>query len=575
MASSNYEYEKFLPQDSFIMRDKLIEENPHIHLFIKDSLIMNDKDKFYIYKNDDLLSVEVNGSTVNISSKLVYDFITNEGMYKYLLSSLNRDYETAISIQLFNDGLFADNIKFTKAEFVSALKQIDATELPDVCSLRMVVVYSLTDETVMVNNYHDQMYTCMIDGKEEQINAIELVKILTSTNKEFRRFCSGKEEYPYSKEIMAYMLVDFCEKEGIFNKYILDSYIYERFKSLKNYELIDFESIDKNNKSDDELPDGKSLLDDFNINPELMDAIKEDMNPEYNTLEKAIYIYIRLCDLLTYDEEQVASNSNYEKTGTHTSIENIYNITPENNKVVSYEFVLLYSKILRELGIKYASNLSSMGGYVSGKSSLKFKHGEYLVKVDLFSNLIKNDMTMVKIGGTINSIKSVNKNEMSHRKFEELVYDIYSSYKDTCKRREEFLDNVRQYKRTYFKSTVSKKDRLFMLFKLIARKDLNGMDSINYIKESMDRIIGEDESLTFNILAKNKGLHSQPIVVISMVTPDDIYYYLIDTNNEETVRLLTFNQIKRLLATGQIYFIDNERLNGSEEGMNYARKTKK
>ena len=572
--ASNYDYEKFLPQESFYMRDKLIEDYPDIHLFVRDSLIMSDKDKFYSYKNQDLIDVNVYGRTIKISSKLIYDIICNEGMYKYLLTSLNRDYDNAVTIQLFDNGSFVDNIRINKAELVSALKSVDSNLIPETCAVRLIVVYSLTDQTVLENNYCDQVYTCIIDGEEYYLNSIELVKILTGSNKEFRMFCMGKDNYPYSKEVIAYMLVDFCEKEGIFNKYILDSYIYERYKELKEYKLVDFESINKNKKSDDELPDGKSLLDDFDINPELMDAIYKDIDPTYSKLEKAIYIYIRLCDLLTYDEEQIASNSKYEKTGAHASIKNIYNITPENNKIVSYEFILIYSKILRYLGIKFTSNLNSMGGYVDGKSSLKFKHGEYLVSIELFSNLIKNDMSMVKVGGTINSIKSYNKNEMTHRKFEELVYEIYSEYKDMNKRREEFLDNVKEYKRTYFKSTLSRKNKLYMLFKLIARKDLNGMDAINYFEEVAKRIIGEDDSIGYNLLAKKDGVHSKPIIIVSVISEDEWLYYLIDTNDKEPVKIMTHQQVKKLLSSNQIYFLDSDIL-GLDEGDKYVRTTKK
>ena len=561
-----YEYEKFLPQDSFCMRDDLIKDDPNIRLFIDDSLLMKDANRFYSYKNNNLIEVEVNGDKSKISTDLLYDLIDNEGMFKYLITSLNRDYDNAVSIQLYRNNTLADSIRITKAELVMALRQLDIAKLSPNNMTRMVVVYSLTDVTVCYNNYYDQTYSCFVDGEVVSIPAIELVKLLTCSNKDFRKFINDKKEHEYSKEVIAYLLIDFCEKESLFKKYIFDERTYQRYQELKDFKYIDYESVNKQRKSDDILSDGKSLLDTFDINPDLLNALYEDMDPKYNSIEKAIYLYIRLCDLLTYDDEQYVSNAKLERVGSHSEIENICNITPENNKIVSYEFMLIYAKVLRDLGIKYAVNLNSMAGYVYEKSSIKFKHGEYLISIDLFDDIIKNDMSMVKIGGTLNSIKSYNKNDITHKKFEEMVYEIYTNYKDSKQRRQEFLENVKEYKVNYFRSTASKKDKLYVLFKLIARKDLKGIDNINYIKETLNNVIGDDEDILFDIYISNEDEHPRPIVVISYNNNDDYTYYVIDVNNKESIVQCDYQHFKSMMRYKNMVYFHEQKMLSRKEG---------
>lgn len=562
----NFDYEKHLPQKYFVMRDELIEQYPNIRLFVDDSLLMKDSDKFYDYKNNNLITVVINGKESKVSADLLYDLINNEGMFKYLITRLNKDYENAVSIQLYKDNSLVDSIKINKAELVMALKQLDVKKFQATGMTRMVVVLSLTDVNVCYNNYYDQMYSCYIDGEEVAISAIELLRLLSCPNKEFRKFINGKESGPYSKEVIAYLIVDFCEKEDLFKKYVFDERTYQRYQELKQFKYIDYESINKHKKSDDELVDGKSLLDTFNVNTELMNAVYEGMNPSYSVIEKAIYVYIRLCDLLTYDSEQYAKNARVEREGKHSEIDNIENISLDNNKIVSYEFMLIYAKILRDLGIKYAINLNSIAGYVEEKSSIKFKQGEYLVSVDLFDDIIKNDMSMVKIGGTLNSIKSYNRNEVTHRKFEETVYSVYSNYRDAKKRREEFLNNVKDYKIKYYKSTANKKDKLYVLFKLIARKDLKGIDNINYIREMINNIIGEDEDLSFSIYSMNYDGHSRPVVVISYDYNDDVIYYIIDNNSDNVIKQYNRKQLQKLINEKHLLYISDEQPMIKKEG---------
>jgi hypothetical protein len=427
----------------------------------------------------------------------------------------------------------------------------------------------MTNAVVCFNKYTDETYKCVIDNEEVEIPCVNLIRLLTCSDNDYRLFLSGNTKSNLSKQVIAYMLVDFVISEGLFDKYVFDDFTYNRFNELKEYKSIDFESMNKLNKSDDVDVSGKSLLDQFVINRELTDKIFEDMNHAYSKLEKSIYIYIRLCDLLTYDQDFYASQSKNEKYGDHKDINNIYAITPDDNEVVSYEFMLIYAKLLREIGIKYSLDLSSIGGFSDAKSSIKFKDGEYLVSIDLFDDEIKNDMSMIKIGASLNCIKSYNTNEVTRKKFNETLYNVFSEYNQIKERKFAFNNLVEEYNNKYKNDIeIPFRKKLYLLLKLISRRNLKGLDNINYFKEMFNIIFKEEDDISIEIVAKKYMYHFRPVVLITK----DNYTFLVDPNDYDSVKVLSREQIDDLYNKNIISNIDNKCINGENNHVGSIKK---
>ena len=75
---------------------------------------------------------------------------------------------------------------------------------------------------------------------------------------------------------------------------------------------------------------------DVKIDSDLEQAIIEGMPEDVTELEKAIYIYIKMCKLLTYDDEYYAVNQTGIATVKRRNIDFVSSITLKNNKVVCF-----------------------------------------------------------------------------------------------------------------------------------------------------------------------------------------------------------------------------------------------
>ena len=91
----------------------------------------------------------------------------------------------------------------------------------------------------------------------------------------------------------------------------------------------------------------------------------------------AMYIYVRLCELLSYDQGYFAS----PKTDDKKTIQNIKYVNLKFNNVTNYEFLIIYTALLKSVGIRYTLDNRLLGGDADN-ASITFRSGEYLVKVE-------------------------------------------------------------------------------------------------------------------------------------------------------------------------------------------------
>ena len=98
--------------------------------------------------------------------------------------------------------------------------------------------------------------------------------------------------FGFDKRIFAYACTSY------FNKDLLDEYFFpktflSRLDALRKYEYIDYESLEKLSESKDDITSKA------NINPALKEAVLESLPEHFSALEKALYIYFKLCEILT------------------------------------------------------------------------------------------------------------------------------------------------------------------------------------------------------------------------------------------------------------------------------------
>ena len=167
----------------------------------------------------------------------------------------------------------------------------------------------------------------------------------------------------------------------------------------------------------------------ININPKLREYVLNGMPENYSDTEKAVYIYVKLCKVLSYDPTFYAENENEKAYESHLDPKRLESISPENPNVVCFEINKLYALFLEELGLNYS--ISSKGGeYAKGHALLSFKSDEYVIEADSLRSIVGSDMLSAKIHEELRGLQCQNQNPESKEKFKQLLERVYSHIKE-------------------------------------------------------------------------------------------------------------------------------------------------
>lgn len=138
----------------------------------------------------------------------------------------------------------------------------------------------------------------------------------------------------------SYFQNDFCPQVVNYYKELFKKENYqEAFK--KYFIAVDCEKLE-------EISHFNKVKHFASVNPALKQYIFKSIPPEFNLLEKSIYIYAKLCQILEYDNIHYLN----DKSNNHIDEYNISNYDLENNKVVCYTFSYILSDLLREIGVE-------------------------------------------------------------------------------------------------------------------------------------------------------------------------------------------------------------------------------
>lgn len=569
-------YETNLPKNVFWKKSEILDKyGPSYELFIKDSLLVKDREFFRKYKEDDKVVINTINGEVSISKKLLLDLLTNEGMYKYLLNNITNNHGNVVNISYFLAGKIYDSIIIKRSELLLLYEKLDDNLLSDLAKIRIVMIRSTTSTHSCKKRYSERYHETEIDGKKYCVQASILLDLLTMPESEFLEFVSGSAKYPYDKEHMAYLVVDFVERERIFEEYALPEEMLLRYQNLRSYKDIDFEVLNKYGKTNDEDGLGESIVHKCYLNSELESAIWSSCPEEYDNLERALYAYIRMCDILTYDQEFFSTNGHDGIALQHDDLERIMRITPKNNSVIHTEFVTIFSKILSELGIQYTVDYNRMGSYSEGYSWIKFRYAEYLVTADPLKNVIMNDMSRMKMGEPLVGLKSNNNNKVTNDKFLEKFYKVYSNYMRIKNQEEHIQDILSAYRMMHEAEDFSLSDKLCIFFKNVSESPFLGVDALAYQQKIFDMLF-KNEKISLHFISSNvnsyKGYAYTPVSVISL--SDGIKYYLIDVNNPQVISPISKGELTNMFEIGYYAYINKDDkipgINLSEE-KNYVR----
>ena len=376
------------------------------------------------------------------------------------------------------------------------------------------------------------------------------------------------------KEYLIYATCKFLRENNAFDNYELPVNFIERHNSLYSMQIIDLEAINKFVYTTD------VKYKEIEINSDLEKAIMEGFPYDASELEMAIYIYIKMCKVLTYDEEYYAVNQMGVAIEKHRSTSHIASITPQNNQVVCFEFNIIYAKFLNMLGINFASNYKYSVGeaYGDGHANLDFRCGKFLVNADSVTSILQGDIANAKINQPLVGINCLNKNLKTMTEFVNAYQKMYmlvasqekDKDSDDILHKETFEELLEEYtNKTNNIKEVSLDERLTILVDKVNKKGMVGIDSLSYVLQLKKILFNEEErknNVKIIIIRNNKPFDqdkvAMPSVIISINkegfknNPNKTVYFYYNPNKELVV--VTSEELQSKFDEGTFEYVAND-----------------
>lgn len=490
--------------------------------------------------------------------------LNDEQTFKTLFNIFQNAHKFKIASDSSMD---AETYEYEKIPFLEAIevaRDKGLIKLNRITYSRYKTLLDLISYGILKKQLQNKTIQAKVDGITYNIPANKIVELLELDTKTLDDYINTpNRKGSISKEAFLYIVRRFIIREELMDNFIFPENIEKRITDIVNYEILDFES------QNTYLSDGNSLTSKTNLNPELIEAITKDIPANYSTLEKAIFIYIKMCKILSYNDEFFAAKQRGLAAEKHRMIDYIETISPQFPEVVCYEFNAIYAKMLHSLGINFQRECFSWKNkYGDGHENLSFRVGKYIIEADSSRHILTGDLFNAKVGNSIKGLKCRNQNFDTYMDFDEILRKVYKDIKKEDK--STFSEALKEYEElTNAKQAHIPFNTRFDLFlEKIRTSSFNGLNIMSYILRLVNVLFTEEERehyIDFEIIRDNNPKDEDKIVatcgIITMnekgILKDEEHnkYYIYI--NGELKRILKRTLIRNII-TGTLGFIDSK-----------------
>lgn len=517
-------------------------------------------------------TIEIRGEYISLY--FLKNMFKNKQYLEYIRKFFNNEIEKFYICSVYNNDIIG-NVSYTKSSLIDAIKLlIKDNEI--VLSKDEEGEYKKFKDLISFNKFLDktkrEYYSISIDNKKYAFPVSDLVYIMTTDDKQFDYICtddSVKYIDGVSKEHFIYAAYKYFSKSGVFHDYDIPEKVYDRFEKIRDSQKIDIDALNKILKTEG------TKHKEFEISDNLRDAILGDMPNFISDIEKAIYIYIRMCKTLTYDEEYYAAEQKGTPAKKHKDISYVSRVTPQNNKVVCFEFNIIYARFLDELGIKFKTIYKGVVEelYGNGHAYLDFRCGKYLVRADSVTSILRGDLAQAKANRQLKGLKSFNRNIDTYKEFNTLVDKVYKFIisMESAEKRILYAESFDEIISRYIKKTdnvreVSIEERLSILIDNVNSSKMVGIDSISYALQLEEILFDSSEhknNIFVTVLRSNNFYNGEKIAVPCIIftlnssghlskNGKNMYYYFRPNND---LRLIDKEELQRKFDNQELEYI--------------------
>lgn len=490
--------------------------------------------------------------------------LNDEQTFKTLFNIFQNAHKFKIASDSSMD---AETYEYEKIPFLEAIevaRDKGLIKLNRITYSRYKTLLDLISYGILKKQLQNKTIQTKVDGITYNIPANKIIEFLELDTKTLDDYINTpNRKGSISKEAFLYIVRRFIIREELMDNFIFPENIEKRITDIVNYEILDFES------QNTYLSDENSLTSKTNLNPELIEAITKDIPANYSTLEKAIFIYIKMCKILSYNDEFFAAKQRGLAAEKHRMIDYIETISPQFPEVVCYEFNAIYAKMLHSLGINFQRECFSWKNkYGDGHENLSFRVGKYIIEADSSRKILTGDLFNAKVGNSIKGLKCRNQNFDTYMDFDEILRKVYKDIKKEDK--STFSEALKEYEElTNAKQAHIPFNTRFDLFlEKIRTSSFKGLNIMSYILRLVNVLFTEEERehyIDFEIIRDNNPKDEDKIVatcgIITMnekgILKDEEHnkYYIYI--NGELKRILKRTLIRNII-TGTLGFIDSE-----------------
>lgn len=490
--------------------------------------------------------------------------LNDEQTFKTLFNIFQNAHKFKIASDSSMDDETYEYEKIPFLEAIEVARDKGLIKLNRITYSRYKTLLDLISYGILKKQLQNKTIQAKVDGITYNIPANKIVEFLELDTKTLDDYINTpNRKGSISKEAFLYIVRRFIIREELMDNFIFPENIEKRITDIVNYEILDFES------QNTYLSDENSLTSKTNLNPELIEAITKDIPANYSTLEKAIFIYIKMCKILSYNDEFFAAKQRGLAAEKHRMIDYIETISPQFPEVVCYEFNAIYAKMLHSLGINFQRECFSWKNkYGDGHENLSFRVGKYIIEADSSRQILTGDLFNAKVGNSIKGLKCRNQNFDTYMDFDEILRKVYKDIKKEDK--STFSEALKEYEElTNAKQAHIPFNTRFDLFlEKIRTSSFNGLNIMSYILRLVNVLFTEEERehyIDFEIIRDNNPKDEDKIVatcgIITMnekgILKDEEHnkYYIYI--NGELKRILKRTLIRNII-TGTLGFIDSE-----------------
>lgn len=455
------------------------------------------------FEDERMLSIPAFDFYPRCSEEFIRRIFENNEMFEILMQQLNKsDRYDVVKLEKLMGAYEFRKVSEDITTLIRAAHMLYDEKIPKDVRRRLEILekkYSI--KKLLAGK--DTKFKFSIEGVEHSIEKKELIQILTENERNFNaRLAEGDIEANY----VLFKGLEIFLSQGedypmLLDKYAFSSEHVRRYERIYNTEMVKLENARR-------VRNKKTVHSDkYNINPKLRTEVLKDMPQELGDLEKSIYIYRKLCQILVYDSKFFVNDSGPQLL-EHSNIMRLNTITPENNAVVCYEFAYIYAKFLEEFSINHEIRFGTQNrqNAFNARSERERKdyggttHAFCVVKAediifvaDSTTTAFGGDLINAKIGEYLNGFEVLS-NEMDKReRFEEADKKIETvlSNQPNLAEQSNLLKTYRGLLENEERSSpIAMEEKLVFLQKLLASAGKSdGLENYYYLSRSYKNIV--------------------------------------------------------------------------------------